>query len=484
MLNPPFLPNYVRCGRWQGVCAHGKTLWYPIWLSYACGLLEQHNNEVRLIDCIVRKWNITDVIDDIEKFKPGLVIIDSNFSSLTTDIATAKKIKDAFDGIKTVIVGQPAAQFSGMILKSKGVDIVARMEYDLTLCEIAQSIEESRGFESIRGISYKINADIIHNPDRKFLTSQELDDIPFVSKIYKKHLNVHDYYLDHTLYPMIQIFCGRGCPAKCTFCSWPKNLMGNKYRVRSVKNIVNELEWIKQNLPEVKEIFLEDDTFTFNNKRVNAIADEIIARRLDIVWSCNARATLDYATMKRMKDSGCRLVVVGYESGNDEILKNIKKGITTVQSIQFAADARKAKLLVLGDFIFGLPGESKETIGETKKFINKYIKPDFLQIAIASPIPGTDFYNWAKEGGFLLTDDMSNSIDENGFIKCIVTYPNLSNEDIWRYTFKVKKEYYLSVRYLLILLKRIFSKNCLHELKMFLASAKNYFKYVVKNNAK
>lgn len=479
MLNPPFLPNYVRCGRWQGVRAHGKTFWYPIWLSYACGVLEQDNHELRLVDAVDRKWKHENAIEDIKQFNPDLVVVDTNFTSLINDINLCKEIKKSVSACKIVVVGPPIAQFSNLALESEGVDVAARLEYDYTLRDLASALEHGGCFQGIKGISYKTNGEIVHNPDREFISSEELDTIPFVSGIYKKHLKISDYYLDHTLHPMVQIFSGRGCPSKCTFCSWPKNLMGNKYRARSVKNIVDELEWIKKNLPEVKEIFFEDDTFTISNKYINAIAEEILKQKLNIVWSCNARATLDYSTMRKMKEAGCRLLVVGYESGNDEILKNIKKGITTTQSIRFADDARKAKLLVLGDFIFGLPGETRRTIEKTKTFIKKYIRPDFLQVAVASPIPGTEFYNWTKENDFLLTDDVSGSIDEDGFQKCIVAYPGLSSEDIWRYTFNAKKQYYLSIRYLCLLFRRVFARHGFHEMKMFIASAVNYLRYMI-----
>jgi len=479
LLNPPFVHRYSRNSRWAARC-RGGTLYYPIWLSYAVGVLEKEGHKVRLCDAPAWGWNLANVKEDVKKFKPHLIVGESNFQSLTNDVKVVEELK-RICGSKIVLVGPPTSQFSNEILNNSGVDVVARFEYDFTLRDIAEAVEEGKDFANIRGISYKENGKIIHNPNRPFISSEELDEIPFVSKVYKKHLNIKDYFLGHTLYPMVQIFTGRGCLNQCTFCSWPKTLMGRKYRVRSVENVVDEFEFIANELPEVKEIFIEDDTFTINKKRIREICEELKRRKLDITWSCNARADLDYETMKMMKEASCRLLDVGYESGNDEILKNIKKGITTDEMRRFTKDAKRAGLKILADFIFGLPGETKETIERTIRFA-KEMKPDLVQFAVATPIPGTEFYNYVKENGFLLVADLEESIDTNGFQKCIVSYPDFTNEDIENYVDRALKEYYLSPSYIPIAMKNILRKNGLHELKGMVKSAKVFMKYMGRKN--
>ena len=475
LLNPPYIENFVRCGRWQGVTARGGTLYYPIWLAYATGVLEKIGHEVRLVDAVARRWDRNKVLEDAKEFKPDLVVVDSNFSSLQNDIDVAKIIKEN-TGAVSVIVGPPASQFPEKILNN-GVDIVARFEYDFTLSDIAETIDKNSDFTKIRGISYKENGKIIHNPDRDFTSSEELDRIPFVSKVYKDYLNIKDYFLNHALYPMVQIFTGRGCPNRCTFCSWPKTLMGRKYRVRSVQNVADEFEFVANELPEVKEIFIEDDTFTINKKRVKQFCEEIKRRRIDTSWGCQSRADLDYETMKAMKEAGCRLLDVGYESGSDEILKNIKKGITVNQLREFTKNAKKAGLKILADFVIGFPGETKETAEQMIRFI-KEIKPDLLQVAVATPIPGTEFYDYVKENGFLLVEDLEESLDEEGFQKCIISYPEFTKEDIENYVDRALKEYYLSPSYIPIALRDVLRRNGLHELKVMAKSAKVFMKYI------
>jgi radical SAM superfamily enzyme YgiQ (UPF0313 family) len=464
LLNPPFFPNFVRCGRWQGVAARGGTLNYPIWLSYATGVLEKEFvKNVRLVDAPAWKWSREQVIEDAKKFKPDLIVADTNFSSLRNDIEVVSELKKNIEGSKTILVGPPTSQFSDKILINSGIDAVARFEYDFIVRDFARAIEKSNGFDKIAGLSYKKDGKIIHNEKRQYISSEELDTIPFVSKVYKDHLNIKDYFLGHTLNPMVQIFTGRGCPNQCTFCSWPETLMGRKHRVRSVKNIVDEFEYVIKELPEVKEIFLEDDTFTINKKRIKDVCSEIKQRGLDISWSCNARANLDYESMKTMKDAGCRLLDVGYESGSDTILKNIKKGITTEDSRKFTKDAKKAGLMILADVIIGMPGETKETAEETIRFV-KEVKPNIVQFSVATPMPGTEFYNWVKENKFLLVDDLEESLDKDGFQKCIVSYPDFTKEDIESYVDRGLKEYYLSASYIPVAMGNVFRKNGLHEL--------------------
>lgn len=475
MLNPPFLPHFGRGARWQDT-GRGGTLYYPIWLSYATGVVAQEY-ETRLVDAPAWNWNKDDVIVDIRKFKPDLVVIDTSFPSLNNDIKVAEAIKQSHHA-KVVLVGPTASQFSEEILQSKGIDIVARFEYDFTIREVAQAIDKNEAFAYIRGISYKDNGKIVHNPNREFADSLELDKIPFVSQVYKRYLNVKDYFLGSALCPEVQIFTGRGCPYHlCTFCSWPPTLMGGGYRVRSISNVLDELEWIQDNLPEVNEVVMEDDTFAFNKKMVMEFCQEYKTRGLNVTWSGNARATLDYETMKKMKDSNCRLLIVGYESGNDEILKNVKKGITVKQIKQFARYARKAGLLVHGDFIVGLPGETKETILETRRLI-KEVKPDILQVSVASPFPGTEFYEWARTNGYLLTDDPNEYLDDQGHQKSIISYPSLSAEEITKTVDEILKSYYISMEYVPIALRQVIRRHGLQEMRRLWYSARMFARYV------
>lgn len=482
LLNPPFLPRFVRCGRWQGVVARSKTLYYPLWLAYAAGLLEERFGDVRLVDAPAWGWDKADVMQDAARFQPDLIVVDSNFSSLNNDINMSKLLKEQINKAKIVLVGPPASQFADKILENEGIDAVARFEFDFTLVDIARAVKKGKDFANVKGVSYKGQGKAIHNPNREWTKAEDLDRIPFVSKVYRRHLKVRDYHLGHTLHPVVQIFTGRGCPNRCSFCSWTETLTGRKYRVRSIKNVVDEFQYIKEQLPEVKEIFIEDDTFTIDKKRIKAFCEELKSRGLRVTWSCNARANLDYETMKIMKEAGCRLLDVGYESGSDEILKNVEKGITMGQMREFARSAQKAGLMVLGDFVFGFPGETKETAERTIEFA-KELRPNYVQFAVATPIPGTRFYQWVKENNSLLTERLEESLDKDGFQRCIVSYPGFTDRDIEEYVDRALREYYLSASYLNMGLRNVLRRNGLHELKTMLASARVFLKYLGRKKA-
>jgi len=470
--------HFSRGGRWQGASARGGSLEYPKLLAYATGLLEKDSNEVRLVDAPAQRWDRTGVLQDVLTFAPQLIVVESNFSSLKNDIEVARLLKSKTDAI-VMLVGPPTSQYSEEILKNEGVDIVARFEYDFIIREVVRAIENKKSLKDIDGISYKESHKILSNKDRKFSNSEDLDNEPFVSKVYKKHLNIRQYFSSQSLYPFIQIFTARGCPYKCSFCSWPETLLGGIYRSRSARNIVDELQFVHEEMPEVREIFIEDDTFATNKNFATDICNEIRRRQLRLTWSCYARPTLDIEEMREMKEAGCRLLVVGYESGSDEILRSIHKGVNTEQAIEFTRAAKKAGLLIQGDFIIGLPGETKQTAEDTIKFI-KRIKPNILQVAIATPIPGTEFYRWANQNGFLLTSDMQKSIDDNGYQKCIVSYPELTKEEIEKYIDKALKGYYLNPSFVPVALSNILRRNGFNELGIMMRSARALFRYLVR----
>ena len=451
LVNPPFVKLYSRSSRWAAR-SRGGTLYYPIWLSYAAGLLQKHGYEVTLVDAPAWGWDGADLKAHLDKFRPDVVVTECNFQSLSNDIEMAKR---ANEGSHLVIVGPPASQFAGRILKD-GINFVIRYEYDFALLELVEALEEGLPLTGVRNLSF-LKERMIDNPVR-FSSSEEIEGLPFVSMVYKTHLDVRDYFLNHSLCPMVQIMTGRGCPNRCTFCSWPETLMGRRYRMRGVESVVDEFQFVMDEMPEIREIFIEDDTFTLNKNRTLRFCQEMKDRGIDIKWGCQCRADIDYSTMRSMKQAGCRLLDVGYESGNDELLNRMRKGLTKSDLERFTDEARRAGMRILSDFVIGLPGETKQTIDETMLFIEK-IRPDLLQVAVATPIPGTEFYDYCKSNAHLMTEDLEDSLNGEGFQKCIVRYPHLSNEEIEEYASKILRRYYLSLSYLPIALDNLINPD-------------------------
>lgn len=477
LLNPPYMPRFTRDMRWQDT-GRGGTLYYPIWLAYATGMLEQAGFEARLVDTPAWEWDMKTVMRDINGYQPDIVVVDTSFPSLNNDITMAEKIKQSYPDVKTVLVGAPTSQFADKMLASPGVDMVARWEFDFVLRDLVTAIANRKTLGNVRGVSYK-NGHIVHNPDRPLSTSKELDSAPFVSQVYKKHLDVKDYMLNysHSMHPEVQIFTGRGCPHHCTFCSWPQTLMGHRHRIRSADNVLDEMEWLEKQFPEVKQVFIEDDTFTIDKKRVLEFCTKYQERGLNLPWGGQARVGLDYETMRAMKAANCMMIDIGYESGNDQILQNVKKGITVAQIRAFPKEAKRAGLSLHGNWIIGLPGETKETVAATKRLI-KETKADAITVAVVTPFPGTEMYDWAKEHGYLTTDDPNEYLDERGHQKAIVSYPELSSDEIRAAVDSILKDYYLSPAYIPIALKRIFSRHGWNELKVLWRSAMSFFRYL------
>jgi len=475
LLNPPYYKKFSRSMRFQETC-RGGTIHYPFWLAYATALLEK-DHKVKLLDAPACDWDVREVAEDVSKFRPSMLVVETNFTSWRNDLKIAEDIKKVYSDSTVVVVGPPTALFSELFLASQAVDVVVRGEYDFKLFELAKSVEGERGYDDVPGISYKDGKEVVNNPDIGVEELPDLDTIPFVSKVYKKHFNIRDYFISSSLYPEVQIISGRGCPHHCVFCAWPQLFTGRKVRMRSPGNVIDEMEWIRDNLPEVKEIVFEDDTFTIDRKWVLEFCDGVKERELDVAWSGMTRADLSYEILKKMREAGCRKLIGGFESGSDTILVNIKKGITSDRMMAFSRDVKKAGILLQGDFILGLPGENKETLKVTSRFINE-IKPEILQVAIATPYPGTEFYDWAKENGYLTVDDPTRYLDEKGHQISVLSYPDLPKDEIDCAVDKTLKGYYMSPKYVPLFIRQVLRENGLDEFIRLTRAMKVFLRYL------
>lgn len=475
LLNPPFLPKFSRQSRSPSVTRAG-TIYYPILLSYCCGVLDKEGFDVKLIDAPAKGYDRKQTLEMIKDFNPDLTVIETSTPSIYNDVEVAEMIKDNIDTFIT-LVGTHVSALSEETLKlSKKIDAVARMEYEYTIRDLAYALKYNKDLSSILGLSYRKDNKIYHNTNRPFI--ENLDELPFISEVYKKYLDIKDYFFGAAEYPMVMIFTGRGCPNLCFFCVYPQVFYGRRYRLRSAENVVKEFEYIVKELPEVKEIGIEDDTFTADLPRVQKICKLLISKGINkkVKWWANTRVNLDLETMKLMKKAGCRLIIAGFESGAQELLNNMRKGITLEQSRKFAENARKVGLLVHGCFMFGFPGETRETIRQTIEFA-KELKPDTAQFFPLIPYPGTEAYAWAKKNGYLISEDFSEWLTPEGRHRTVISLPNLTNEYLYDACNQARKEFYMRKDYIFYKLKQCI----LHpsEAKRTLKSGKTFFKYAL-----
>jgi len=264
-----------------------------------------------------------------------------------------------------------------------------------------------------------------------------MDSLPWVKPVYQRDLNIENYFIGYLKHPYVSFYTGRGCKSRCTFCLWPQTVGGHRYRVRSVEDVAAEIKWAKAAFPQVKEFFFDDDTFTDNLPRAEAIAKELA--KIGVTWSCNAKANVPRKTLEVLKDNGLRLLLVGYESGNQQILYNIKKGMRVEVAKQFTKDCHDLGIVIHGTFILGLPGETKDTIQETLNFA-KEINPHTIQVSLAAPYPGTFLYRQAKENGWLY--EGAELIDDDGVQIAPLHYPHLSHTQIFSSVEEFYKSFY------------------------------------------
>jgi hopanoid biosynthesis associated radical SAM protein HpnJ len=462
-LNPPTFEDFDGgAGARYQASREVTSFWYPTWLCYPAGMIEGS----LVVDAPVQKFNLEECLNIAQGF--DLVVMYTSTPTLKIDSETARRIKEQMPATVTILTGPHVTVLPEESLRAAGgaVDIVCRGEFDYAIKELC----EGKEWEKVDGISFLKDGTVVHTPDRPPI--EDLDALPFASQVYQRDLPIVEYVIPHFLHPYVSIYSSRGCPSKCTYCLWPQTYTGQKMRTRSPQNVYEEVRWIKENMPGVREISFDDDTFSADRKHARAVAELI--KPLGISWVINARANCDFETLKIMREAGLRHVVVGYETGNEQILKNIKKGVTKEQAIQFTKDCKKLGISIHGAFIMGLPGETRDTILETIEYA-KMLDLDSIQVSLASPYPGTEFYEQSKREGWISSDSF---LDDTGHQTCVINYPHLSNREIFDAVELFYNKFYFRPKYIVRSVMRMLTDS--GERKKLLREGKQYLEYMKK----
>ena len=404
-----------------------RSFWYPTWLAQPAALIPGS----KLIDAPARGLSMDDVLPLARDYE--LIILHTSTPSFASDVKVAEALKAENPKLRIGMVGaHTAVSPEPSVLASDAIDFVCRNEFDYTCREVA----EGRPLSEITGLTYKVDGRAVHTPERA--TIENMDDLPHVVDVYRRDLTIEDYFIGYLLHPYLSLYTGRGCKSRCTFCLWPQTIGGHRYRTRSPENVAREIALAKGYFPQVKEFFFDDDTFTDDGPRAQEIAK--LLGKLGVTWSCNAKANVPYETLKVMRDNGLRLLLVGYESGSQKILNNIKKGVRTDFARRFTADCHKLGITIHGTFIVGLPGETQETIQETISFA-KEINPHTIQVSLAAAYPGTFLYKQGVENGWLV-DNGERLIDDHGIQISSLSYPHLTHQEIFESLATFYKRFY------------------------------------------
>jgi len=458
-LNPPSFENFDggASSRWPAT-REIESYWYPVWLAYPAGMLEGS----RLLDAPPHHVSAEETIK-IGKDYEFLVLFTST-PGWTGDQKLAYAMKTANPKLKIAFVGPPVTTSPDKALNEcDAIDFVCRKEFDYSVVEFAKG----KPLDQILGISYRRNGRVVHNPDRPQI--EDLDALPDVTDVYKRDLDVTRYNVPFLLYPFVSLYTTRGCPAQCTFCLWPQTLSGHAWRKRSTDRVAREMAKAKEYWPNVKEFFFDDDTFNIQGPRTIELCQKL--KPLNLTWSCTSRVTTSYDTLKAMRDAGCRLLIVGFESGDAQILKNIKKGATVERARDFTRDCHKLGLVIHADFILGLPGETKETIRNTINFA-KSLDCETIQVSVAHAYPGTEFHDFAEQHGFIVNSQ--SMVDSGGHQMAHIEYPGLPRDYVMEMVHRFYDEYYFRPKQVYRIVRKAIFNNV--ERKRLYKEAKSFLK--------
>jgi hopanoid biosynthesis associated radical SAM protein HpnJ len=392
-----------------------RSFWYPTWLAQPAALVAGS----RLVDAPARGLALSEILPLASDYE--LAVLHTSTPSFRSDVRVAEALRRENPNLRIGLVGAHVAVSPEPSLRaSEAIEFVAREEFDFSILEVA----EGRALAEIDGISFRDGERIVHNRPRASL--ENMDALPPVMEVYKRDLVIEDYFIGYLLHPYVSLYTGRGCRSKCTFCLWPQTIGGHRYRTRSPQNVADEIALGRSYFPQVKEFFFDDDTFTDDLPRAEAIARLLAG--LGVTWSCNAKPNVPYESLKVLRDNGLRLLLVGYESGSQQILNNIRKGTRIDAARRFTEDCHRLGITIHGTFIVGLPGENRETLENTIRFARE-INPHTIQVSLAAPYPGTELYRQALSEGWL-DGGAASLVGGDGIQVSAISYPHLSGLEI------------------------------------------------------
>jgi hopanoid biosynthesis associated radical SAM protein HpnJ len=393
-----------------------RSFWYPTWLAQPAALVPGS----RLVDAPPEGLALERVAPLAREYDQ--VVMHTSTPSFGSDARVAERLKDENPRLLVGMVGAHVAVLPEASLRaSRAVDWVGVGEFDYACAEIAGG----RPFAEVRGIAYRSGDRVRFTPPRPPI--EDMDALPFVVDVYRRDLTIENYFIGYLRHPYVSLYTGRGCRSKCTFCLWPQTVGGHRYRVRSPASVEAEMARAKLLFPEVREFFFDDDTFTDDLPRAEEIARRL--GRLGLTWSCNAKANVPRRTLEILRDNGLRLLLVGYESGSQAILNNVRKGLRLDVAREFTRNARRLGIAIHGTFILGLPGETADTIQETIRYACE-IEPDTIQVSLAAPYPGTELYRQAQEQGWL-PGAAGDLVSREGVQVTALQYPGLARSEIF-----------------------------------------------------
>jgi radical SAM superfamily enzyme YgiQ (UPF0313 family) len=421
-----------------------KYIEYPIYLAYTAAVVESAGLDVAFIDAIMDELSINDFARQVGDIAPRLALIETSTPTIDFDLETAAAIKEMSPQVFVALLGSHVTYFHQEIVdENEAVDAVLRGEFEYTAADLARVLRAGGDLGKVAGLTYRDASGAVRaNPDRSLF--EPLDEMPFPARhiVRGEGYRAGIYSGGH---PTAMV-SSRGCPYRCTFCLWPDILYGHKFRARSAENVVDEIEEAVRAHGH-DEIYFDDDTFTIDRQRVMDICSLILERGLEkeAEWIAQCRVdTVDREMLEVMKAANCGYILFGVESGSPEMLKKMKKGITLEKVRHAFRLTREVGIKTQAFFLFGMPGETQETIEQTIQFA-KEINASSTQFAIAIPHPGTALYEECKENGWLTSHDWADYTAEASLVET----PWLSAQEVEEARIRAYREYYYRPSYVI-----------------------------------
>ncbi len=461
-INPPF-------AQYGGVEGHGGKN-TPLNLAYLASYLQEQKKgvEVEIIDAEGLDLSLGQLYERVDAFSPEVIGITCPTPVYYIVQKICRELKERDSQVIIVLGGPHPTALPLDTLQGTDADVVVIGEGEATFIELILAIENGQSLDSIRGIAFKENGTVTVNPRRDLIS--DLDILPFPAK---DLLPLDKYYLPPTKRIKSEratnMITSRGCPFACTFCM-AKTIWGRKTRLRNVKNVIDE---IRENVEVygLTEFSFHDELFTLKKDRVMVLCQEILNQGLDISWVCQARAgTVDLDMLRIMKEAGCGKIAFGFESGNQHMLKLMKKKETLENAVGSMKLCKEAGIGVEGAFILGYPGENLQSIQDTINFA-LHLNCDTVAFFIAIPYPGTELYYEAVEKGYLKKELDWREFAPVSNLESPMIIPNFTPEELQQWKRKAYKAYYLRPAYIIRKLSRLRSaadiKDMFRGLKIF-----------------
>ena len=400
---------------------------FPLGIGYIAAFLMKNGHNVSLIDPEAEELTDSELRKKIRETEPDI----AGISCVTYSFHNAKKyaqlVKEEV-GIPVILGGHHASALPEVILRQyPDFDFVVVGEGEISMVELCHAIEKGRNFSDINGLCFRDGNEIARTPSRERM--KDFSNLPYPAR---ELINLENYKPNNQTSigkKSASIITSRGCPYHCVFCS-AHNVMGYTFRPYHPEYVAGEIEYLVNHY-KMEHIAIKDDTFTMSKKRTKAICELILKENIKVYWSCNAAVnTVDYELLELMKRAGCCAILYGIESGNPVVLKNMKKGITMEQCREALKATNALGIKSLASFVFGLPGETKETIDDTIRFAIE-LEPTIAMFYVLVPLPGSEMFERT------IKTDPGNIINWLNFAYTATDYvievPGCSNDDLRKF---------------------------------------------------